>query len=92
MESLDLVVKRNQAFIVTHFSKTREQFCHHLLGEGAKELASLDVRRRSSVEETKRKHSKLTRMQLLVEVRLDLFHSEYQSIAFNFVIIIGYKK
>ena len=72
MESLDLVVKRNQALIVTHFSKTREQFCDHLLGEGAKELASLDIRRSSSLEESKRKDSKLTRMQLLIKVRLDV--------------------
>jgi hypothetical protein len=27
---------RNQAFIVTYFSKTREKFCDHLLGEGEK--------------------------------------------------------
>ena len=72
MESLDLVVKRNQALIVTHFSKIREQFCNHLLGEGAKELASLDIRLSSSLEESKRKHSKLTRMQLLIGVRLDV--------------------
>ena len=29
-------MKRNQAFIVTYFSKTREKFCDHLLGEGEK--------------------------------------------------------
>ena len=34
MEELDLPVKRNQAFIGTHFSKTRDKFCNHLLGEG----------------------------------------------------------
>ena len=34
VEKLDLPLKRNQAFIVTHFSKTREKFCGHLLGEG----------------------------------------------------------
>ena len=36
VEELDLPVKRNQAFIVTYFSKTREKFCDHLLGEGEK--------------------------------------------------------
>ena len=66
VESLDLLVKRNQAFIIRHFSKTRELFCDHLLGEGVKEL---ETRRRSSVEETKRKDSKLARMQLLIQVR-----------------------
>ena len=65
VESLDLLVKRNQAFIITHFSKSRELFCDHLLGEGVKELET----RRSSVEETKRKDSKLARMQLLIKVR-----------------------
>ena len=74
VENLDLTVKRNQAFIITHFSKSRERFCDHLLGEGVKDLASLDVRRRSSLEDSKRKDSKLTRMQLLIKVRLDLFH------------------
>ena len=65
VESLDLLVKRNQAFIITHFSKSREMFCNHLLGEGVKELEM-----RSSIEEsTKRKDSKLARMQLLVAVR-----------------------
>lgn len=78
MENLDLLVKRNQAFIITHFSKTRERFCDHLLGEGVKEQTSLEKRRRSSVEESKRKDSKLARMQLLIKVRLDLFHPEYQ--------------
>ena len=66
VESLDLLVKRNQAFIITHFSKSREMFCDHLLGEGVKEL---ETRRRSSAEERKRKDSKLARMQLLVTVR-----------------------
>ena len=66
VESLDLLVKRNQAFIITHFSKSREMFCDHLLGEGVKEL---EIRRRSSAEERKRKDSKLARMQLLVTVR-----------------------
>ena len=36
VENLDLTVKKNQAFIVTHFSKTREKICDHLLGEGKK--------------------------------------------------------
>ena len=27
-------MKRNQAFIIKFFSKTRETFCDHLLGEG----------------------------------------------------------
>ena len=36
VEKLDLPMKRNQAFIVTHFSKTREKFCDHLLGDGEK--------------------------------------------------------
>ena len=62
---MNLLVKRNQAFIITHFSKSREMFCNHLLGEGVKELEM-----RSSIEEsTKRKDSKLARMQLLVAVR-----------------------
>ena len=43
MEKYDLPVKRNQEFIVTHFSKTREKFCNHLLGddkhEGSKSLS-----------------------------------------------------
>lgn len=34
VEELDLPLKRNQAYIVTYFSKTRERFCDHLLGEG----------------------------------------------------------
>ncbi len=34
MESLDLPVKRNQAFIIKYFSKTRDKFCDHILGEG----------------------------------------------------------
>ena len=40
VEKLDLPVKRNQAFIVTHFSKTREKFCNHLIGEGENEESS----------------------------------------------------
>jgi hypothetical protein len=75
VDNLDLLVKRNQAFIITHFSKSREMFCDHLLGEGGKEL---ETRRRSSVEESKRKNSKLERMQLLIKVRQDMFHPEYQ--------------
>ena len=70
---MDLLVKRNQAFIITHFSKTREKCCDHLLGEGVKEPTSLDTRRRSSVEESKRKDTKLARMELLIKVRLG-FH------------------
>ena len=34
VEEIDLPVKRNQAFIIKFFSKTRERFCDHLLGEG----------------------------------------------------------
>jgi len=34
VESIDLPVKRNQEFIIKFFSKTRERFCDHLLGEG----------------------------------------------------------
>jgi len=34
VEDIDLPVKRNQAFIIKFFSKTREEFCDHLLGEG----------------------------------------------------------
>ncbi len=34
VESLDLPVKRNQAFIIKFFSKTRDKFCDHILGEG----------------------------------------------------------
>lgn len=34
VEELDLPMKRNQAFIGTHFSKTRDRFCDHILGEG----------------------------------------------------------
>ena len=30
-------MKRNQAFIIKFFSKTRETFCDHLLGEGKEE-------------------------------------------------------
>ena len=37
MEELDLPVKRNQAFIIKFFSKTREKFCDHVLGEGRQE-------------------------------------------------------
>ena len=33
VESLDLPVKRNQAFIIKYFSKTRDKFCDHILGE-----------------------------------------------------------
>ena len=31
-EELDLPVKRNQAYIIKYFSKTREKFCDHILG------------------------------------------------------------
>ena len=69
VESLDVIVKKNQAFIVTHFSKTREHFCDHLLGEGKKEdtsmLASLKKHQGSSPEEGKRKD---TRLALLIKV------------------------
>ena len=34
VEDLDLPVKRNQAFIIKYFSKTRDKFCDHILGEG----------------------------------------------------------
>ena len=37
IEELDLPVKRNQAFIIKYFSKTREKFCDHVLGEGQRE-------------------------------------------------------
>ena len=37
VEELDLPVKRNQAFIIKYFSKTREKFCDHVLGEGKQE-------------------------------------------------------
>ena len=33
VESLDLPVKRNQAFIMKYFNKTRDKFCDHILGE-----------------------------------------------------------
>lgn len=75
---MNLLVKRNQAFIITHFSKTREKFCDHLLGEGVKEPTSLKTRWQSSVEKSERKDSKLARLQLLFKVRMDLFHPEYQ--------------
>ena len=38
MEKLDLPVKRNQAFIIKFFSKTRERFCDHILGEGEEKV------------------------------------------------------
>ena len=37
VEDLELPVKRNQAFVIKYFSKTRDKFCDHLLGEGKKE-------------------------------------------------------
>lgn len=37
IDQLDLPVKRNQAFIIKYFSKTREKFCDHILGEGQRE-------------------------------------------------------
>jgi hypothetical protein len=38
VEDLDLPIKRNQAFVIQYFSKTRDKFCHHLLGEGKQDL------------------------------------------------------
>ena len=37
VEDLELPVKRNQAFVIKYFSKTRDKFCDHLLGEGKKD-------------------------------------------------------
>ena len=68
MESLDLIVKRNQAFIVTHFSKSREQFCDHLLGEGQTEKSTGTVKRSSSLERRKSKSMMLGRLNLLIKV------------------------
>ena len=42
VEEIDLPVKRNQAFIIKFFSKTRETFCDHLLREG-KEKKRLEL-------------------------------------------------
>ena len=37
VEKLDLPLKRNQAYIIKYFSKTRDKFCSDLLGlEGKK--------------------------------------------------------
>ena len=33
VDDLDLPIKRNQAFMIQYFSKTRDKFCDHLLGE-----------------------------------------------------------
>lgn len=33
VDEFDLPVKRNQAFVVTQFTKSRERFCDHLLGD-----------------------------------------------------------
>ena len=37
VDDLDLPIKRNQAFVIRSFSKNRDKFCDHLLGEGKKE-------------------------------------------------------
>lgn len=33
---MDLPIKRNQAFVIKCFSKCRDKFCDHILGEGKK--------------------------------------------------------
>lgn len=38
VDDLDLPIKRNQAFVIRSFSKNRDKFCDHLLGEGKKEF------------------------------------------------------
>ena len=71
MESLNLIVKRNQAFIVTHFSKSREQFCDHLLGEGETDNPGA-TRRSSSLERRKSKSMMLGRLDLLIKVSVSI--------------------
>lgn len=36
VEDMDLPIKRNQAFVIKCFSKCRDKFCDHILGEGKK--------------------------------------------------------
>lgn len=67
MEKLDLPVKRNQAFIVTHFSKTRAKFCDYLLGEDDGDERS-KMARWSSSGEIERKGSRSARKELLIKV------------------------
>ena len=38
VEELDLPIKRNQVFVIKYFSKTRDKFCDHLLGEGKRDF------------------------------------------------------
>ena len=73
MEKLDLPVKRNQAFIVTYFSKTREKFCSHLLGDDKEEsskskLSGLGEAEYSSQGETERRGTRAARKELLIKV------------------------
>jgi hypothetical protein len=73
VEKLDLPVKRNQAFIVTYFSKTREKFCGHLLGDdkegsSSSKLLGQGEARYSSLGETERKGSRAARKELLIKV------------------------
>ena len=73
MEKLDLPVKRNQAFIVTYFSKTREKFCSHLLGDDTEEsskskLSGLGEAGYSSQGETERRGTGAARKELLIKV------------------------
>ena len=73
MEKLDFSVKRNQAFIVTYFSKTREKFCGHLLGDdkqvGSSSSKLLSLREKyKSLVEIERKGSRTMRQELLAKV------------------------
>ena len=73
VEKLDLPVKRNQAFIVTYFSKTREKFCGHLLGDdkegsSSSNILGLGEAGYSSLGETERRGSRATRKELLIKV------------------------
>lgn len=73
VEKLDLPIRRNQAFIVTYFSKTRERFCDHLLGDDKQEGSSSSKlinqgEGNISLGEMERKGSEAARKELLIQV------------------------